>query len=74
MASQFDVDFGDKLNAGIYLHKSFAPFYKVIKAFGEYRVYHKKDGFLMAVKTQRKARNVMRAYDARREITDEGRE
>ena len=72
--SQFNTDFGDTMNAGIYLHKTFAPFYKVVKAFGEYRVYHKLDGFLMAVGTQRKARNVMRAYDARKEITDEGRE
>ena len=72
--NQFKTEFGDTMNAGIYLHKTFAPFYKVIKGFGEYRVYHKQDGFLMAVSTQRKARNVMRAYDARREITDEGRE
>jgi len=68
------VEFGDVMNAGINLHKSFAPFYKVVKAFGAYRVYHKADGFLMTVTTQRKARNCMRAYDARREITDEGRE
>ena len=72
--SQFTVDFGDTVNSGIYLHKTFAPFYKVIKAFGEYRVYHKVDGYLMAVTTQRKARNVMRAYDARKEITEDGRE
>ena len=72
--SQFNTQFGDTMNAGIYLHKTFAPFYKVVKAFGEYRVYHKADGFLMAVSTQRLARNVMRAYDARKEITSKGRE
>jgi len=74
MSQHNDLIKHDTVNAGIYLHKSFARFYKVVKIFGEYRVYHLEDGFLMEVSTQRKARNVMRAYDARREITDEGRE
>ena len=74
MPSQFDTQFGDTMNAGIWLHKTFSPFYKVIKAFGGYRVYHKTAGYLITAPTQRAARNAMRAYDARREITIEGRE
>ncbi len=65
----------ETMNCGLYLAKTLAPFYEVKRLFGQYYLYHKKNGFVTIAPTQRKLRNAMRNYSAgRRTDLLDGRE
>ncbi len=50
------------LKGGLYLLKGLGVNYDIRKQFGQYAIYHAKDGFIARVATQREVRNEVRHH------------
>jgi len=62
------------LFGGGYLIRTHAVHYYVKCLFGAIYLYHKKEGFVAACRTQRELRNAIRAYTTNKTKTTLGRE
>jgi len=59
---------------GLYLMRGLSPLYTVKRYGVMYRLYHKRDGFIISCSTQREVRNAVRAYSTNKTKTTKGRE
>jgi len=59
---------------GLYLMRGLSPLYYVNRTANAYRLYHKRDGFIVACDTQRQVRNAVRAYSSKGVKSIQGRE